>query len=146
MSDTAQGNSKLAVEKMAVDSFIIIQETVDTPDSTTTDARLCKFVTTAVNANIYSRNVKRSGGGFGMGVGTIGALSVVAGASISYTDTLYLCETDGKTLQIRRSNYKQLLTKAFADYPELVQKIQNKELRFGDMNDIIRRYVAYKTS
>jgi len=145
-ADAAPGNSKLAIDKMVIDSFIVVQETVETPDSTTTDTRLCKFVTSAVNAKIYSRNVQRSGGGFGMGVGAIGAVSIVAGASISYTDTLYLCEADGKTLQIRRSNYKQLLAKAFADYPDLVQKIQNKELKFGDLGDIIRRYVAHKTA
>ena len=81
-----------------------------------------------------------------MGLGSIGALSMAAGVSVSYTDTLYVGEADGTTLQLRRSNYKELLIKAFADYPELAQKIQNKELRFGELNEIIRRYVAHKAS
>jgi len=145
--DTAYAPGTLNLAKqMVIDSFVVIQENVEGLVSPTTDTRLCKFVVAAANAKIYSRNVKKSAGGFGMGIGSIGAVSMAVGANISYTDTVYLCEEDGKTLQLRRSNYKELLIKAFADYPELAQKIQNKELRFGELNEIIRRYVAHKAS
>jgi hypothetical protein len=146
--DTAYAPGTINIAKqMVVDSFVVIQENNEiSPDPKATDARLCKFVTDAVNAKIYSRNVKKSGGGFGMGIGSFGAVSMAVGASIQYTDTLYLCEAEGKTLQLRRSNYKELLAKAFADDPDLVQKIQTKQLRFGELNEIIRRYVAHKSS
>ena len=148
-ADTAglgPGAPNAARNQMVIDSFVVVQENAYASDSTATEARLCKFITAAVNAKIFSRNVQKSGGGFGMGIGSIGALSMAAGVSVSYTDTLYLCEAGGKTLQIKRNNYKQLLTKAFADYPDLVQKIQTKELRFGELNEISRRYVAHKSS
>ena len=118
----------------------------NSPDSVVTEARLCKFVTDAVNAKIYSRNVKKSSGGFGMGVGSFGVVSMAVGISAQYTDTLYLCEEEGKVLQLRRSNYKQLLAKAFADDPDLVQKIQTKQIKFGELNRIIGLYVAHRSS
>ena len=145
--DTAYPPGTLNMAKqMVVDSFVVIQENSYASDPAATEARLCKFVTAAVNAKIYSRNVKKSGGGFGMGVGSFGVVSMAVGASVQYTDTVYLCEAEGKVLQLRRSNYKELLAKAFADDPDLVQKIQTKALRFGELNEIIRRYVAFKSS
>jgi hypothetical protein len=148
-ADTAglgPGAPNIARQQMVIDSFVVLQENLYASDSTATEARLCKFVTDAVNSKIFSRNVQKSAGGFGMGIGSIGAISMAVGASMSYTDTLYLCEAEGKTLQIKRNNYKQLLAKAFADYPDLVQKIQTKELRFGELGEIIRKYIAHKTS
>jgi len=146
--DTAYAPGTINIAKqMVVDSFVVVQENNENSfDPKATDTRLCKFVTDAVNAKIYSRNVKKSAGGFGMGIGSIGAVSMSMGVSMSYTDTLYLCEAEGKTLQLRRSNYKELLARAFADDPDLVQKIQTKQLRFGELNEIIRRYVAHKSS
>ncbi len=142
--DTAAKGSNTKAQEMPVDSFVVVRENLDDYDTSNTEARLCKFVTAAVKAKIYSREVKKNGPGVGMGLGSFGAVSVAAGVSVSYTDTLYLCETAGKVVQIRRSNYKQLLAEAFSDYPELVQKIQTKELKFGELDEIIRRYVAYR--
>jgi hypothetical protein len=145
--DTAYAPGTLnAAKQMVADSFVVIQENVDFPEPTSTDTRLCKFVIEGVNAKIYSRNVQKSTGGFGMGVGSIGVVSMAVGASMSYTDTLYLCEEDGKILEIRRSNYKELLIKAFADYPDLVQKIQTKQLKFGQLKEIIKMYAGHKST
>ena len=154
-ADTAnatRGGSNLPAPKMITDSFVVVHEVIivpaeeESPETTTTVVRLCKFVTGAVNAKIYSREIKKSVGGVGMGVGHLGALSLAAGASMSYTDLLYLCEVDGKTVALERSNFKKILVPAFADYPELAQQIQNKQLKFGNLNEIITLYVAHKHS
>ena len=58
----------------------------------------------------------------------------------------YLYEIDGGlTLPLYRSNYKEVLTKAFADDPELVAKIKNKTLKFPDLKEMIEQYQSYKT-
>ncbi|MBS1519357.1 MAG: hypothetical protein JST50_00055 [Bacteroidetes bacterium] len=65
--------------------------------------------------------------------------------STASADIQYLYEIDGSlTLPIYRSNYKEVLTKAFADDPELVAKIKNKTLKFPDMKEIIEDYQSFK--
>lgn len=65
--------------------------------------------------------------------------------STEYTVTQYMYEIDGGlTLPIYRSNYKEVFSKAFADDPELVVKIKNKTLKFGDIEEIISQYQDHK--
>jgi hypothetical protein len=48
---------------------------------------------------------------------------------------------DGNTTyELRKSNYVEVLSKAFADVPELAQAIQNKEFKFRDLNKIFIQY------
>src|ERR1700744_5052889 len=62
-----------------------------------------------------------------------------------YTETQYLYEIDGSlTLPIYRSNYREVLSKAFADNPDLVSKIKNKTLKFPDLKEIIEQYQSHK--
>ena len=79
-----------------------------------------------------------------MALGSFGPLSIVGSIGINYGVTVYLCNLDGTVVQLRRSNYRDILSKAFSDDPDLVQKIQTKEIRFGDLEGMINLYKKYK--
>lgn len=113
------------------------------------------------NTRIYSRELikTQNNGTWSMGTpgsnmktpgGTVhmaGTPSTYIGpyGSTEYTVTQYMYEIDGGlTLPIYRSNYKEVFSKAFADDPELVVKIKNKTLKFGDIEEIISQYQDHK--
>jgi hypothetical protein len=113
------------------------------------------------NMRIYSRQLLKSqnNGAWSMGTpgynmktpgGTVhiaGAPSTYFGSygSSEYSVTQYMYEIDGSlTVPIYRSNYKEVLSKAFADDPELVAKIKNKSLKFGDIEEIMSLYQDHK--
>lgn len=114
------------------------------------------------NTRIYSRTViknQSTGGGFSMGTpgytmstpgGTVhvaGTPSTMSGpyGSTQYTVTQYMYEIDGSlTVPITRRSYKEVLGKAFADDSELAEKIKNKTLKFGDLEEIMSLYQEYK--
>ena len=122
-----------------------------------------KLCTSTSNPRIYSRKqIKSTNNGTGWTAGTPGQTLGTPNGTIHisgtpttmngvvvntlYTVTQYLYEIDGGlTLPIYRSNYKEVLSKAFADDPELVAKIKNKTLKFPDLKEIIEQYQSYKS-
>ena len=53
---------------------------------------------------------------------------------------------DGNTThELDKKNYIDVLSKAFADVPDLVQKIQNKEYKFKELEDIFDAYKQEST-
>lgn len=132
----------LSTPKMVMDSFIVVQETTDNSNELTT--RLVLYILSSVNSEIYSRQEQRSTGGFGMALGSFGPLALVGSIGINYGVTIYLCNLDGTVVQLRRSNYRDILSKAFSDDADLVKKIQTKEIRYGDLDVMIDLYKRFK--
>jgi hypothetical protein len=65
----------------------------------------------------------------------------------SYNDRVVMCSADSTTYELTKKNYIEVLSKSFADVPELVQQIQNKEYKFKQLYEIIKLYrskTAYK--
>lgn len=141
--DSGKKPDSLAKPKMVMDSFIVVQETINDSNELTT--RLVLYILSSVNSEIYSRQEQRSTGGFGMMMGSMGPLAIVGSIGINYGVTVYLCNLDGTVVQLRRSNYRDILSKAFSDDPDLVQKIQTKEIRYGDLDEMINLYKRFKT-
>ena len=121
-----------------------------------------QLVLTTPNTKIYSRQVvitQNSGGGMMIGgtpgynlstphgsvyiAGTPATMAMGVYGEDTYTEYMYIFYgilTD----VIDKGNYKKVLTKAFADDPDLVKRIQSKELKFGDIYQIIEAYSYFK--
>jgi hypothetical protein len=63
---------------------------------------------------------------------------------ISGQMAIYIYQDGDTTYPLRRGNYKEILTEAFADFPELVKKIQDKEIKYNDIDVMFKQYNAYK--
>jgi hypothetical protein len=50
---------------------------------------------------------------------------------------------NGTTHELTRSNYKDILSKAFADYPALSQQIIDGYYKFREIDDIFDQYIKY---
>ncbi|HEY9001330.1 MAG TPA: hypothetical protein VIM89_08245 [Mucilaginibacter sp.] len=110
-----------------------------------------QFCVSTPSTRIYSRvHLKYKANGYDVssmsGSGRISWTHEGGYGSTASADIQYLYEIDGSlTLPLYRSNYKEVLTKAFADDPELVAKIKNKTLKFPDLKQIIEEYQSHKT-
>ena len=49
------------------------------------------------------------------------------------------------TYELTKSNYIDVLSKAFADVPDLVKDIQNKKYKFKQLGDIFYKYQTQTT-
>lgn len=58
----------------------------------------------------------------------------------SYSSTQIMYWDNNTTYELTKHNYIQLLTKAFADAPKLVKRLQSKEFKFYDVNNIFKAY------
>jgi hypothetical protein len=54
--------------------------------------------------------------------------------------TMYQDANGNSTFELTKKNYIEVLSKAFADVPDLVQKIQNKEFKFKLLNEMMNWY------
>ncbi|HVW13331.1 MAG TPA: hypothetical protein VHB54_05910 [Mucilaginibacter sp.] len=62
--------------------------------------------------------------------------------SPSYSGTMQLImyQDGDSTFELTKKNYVDVLSKAFADVPDLVLKIQDKEFKFKNVNQIFQQY------
>ena len=137
------------------DSLVVLTE-----DSKETKRYFAKFRFATPNTRFYSKlEVVSFGGG-----PTMTTLSNVPNStnngvhsitrwsnSPGYTGTeQVIMYSDGNTThELTKGNYIEVLSKAFADAPELVKQIQNKEYKFKHLGDIInyyRNHTSYNTS
>lgn len=120
-----------------------------------------QLVLTTPNTKIYSREVfvQNNGGGMmfggtpGYNISTPHGSVHIAGTPATmvpgtygedtYTEYMYIFYGEWTDV-IDRINYKKVLTKAFADDPDLVKRIQSKELKFRNIGQIIEEYQYFK--
>jgi hypothetical protein len=58
----------------------------------------------------------------------------------SYSSTQIMYWDNNTTYELTKHNYIEVLTKAFADAPKLVKRLQSKEFKFYDVNKIFKAY------
>lgn len=70
--------------------------------------------------------------------------NIVWSTSPSYSGTMQIAmyQEGNTTYEITKNNFIEVLSKAFADAPDLVQRIQNKEFKFKNLDNI---FVEYKS-
>jgi hypothetical protein len=59
---------------------------------------------------------------------------------VSYNRDLIMYSDNNTTYEVNRRNYIDVFSKAFADQPELVKRIQKKEFKFRNIYDLIDTY------
>jgi hypothetical protein len=146
------------------DTILVLTE-IDTTDFSRTQY-FGQFCLATPNTTIYSRQliIYQSGAGGMMTTGTPGSnLSTphgtvhIAGTPATFgpgpygnnenTETQYMYTVDQHlTEPVTRYNYKQVFSKLFADDPELVEKIKNKDkgYRYQDIEKIMIAYQEHQ--
>ena len=61
-------------------------------------------------------------------------------STISTTVTDWVIEKDGKADKLTKKKFKELMPLYIEDYPELLDKINNDQLNYGDSEKIIKMY------
>lgn len=128
---------KALVIPLRNDSLVVVTE-----DNKDDKKFLAEFwCATPVTTFYYKIHERFSPGNPGVGLGA--PVSKSPGTLNSNLVPLYL---DGNTTrEITKANYIDVLSKAFADDPELVQKIQNKGFKFKELDEIFDEYKQEST-
>jgi hypothetical protein len=71
-------------------------------------------------------------------------LSFTPSASYPQTKQIPMYQDGNTTFELTKANFITVLSKAFADAPDLVQRIQNKELPFKKLDEIFDLYLKKK--
>ena len=96
---------------------------------------------TPVTTFYYQIHIRLTAGNPDVGLG-----APVSRSSGSVNSNLVPMYLDGNTTrEITKANYIDVLSKAFADDPALVQKIQNKAFKFKELDEIIDEYKQEST-
>ncbi len=66
--------------------------------------------------------------------------TTVPGQSFTTNKRLIMYQDGNTTYELKKGNYIEVLSKAFAEYPDLVKQIQNKEYKFKDIEAILVKY------
>jgi hypothetical protein len=128
------------------DSLIVLTE-----DGKENKRYFAKFLFATPNTKFYSKPTLVSVGGVpgmstlsnvpnstGTGVHSINQWSTSPRYIGTEQVTMY---TDGNTThELKKGNYIKVLSKAFADVPDLVKQIQKKKYKFNQLDDIINYY------
>jgi len=61
-------------------------------------------------------------------------------SNVSYSEDLLMYSDNNTTYEVNRRNYIDVFSKAFADQPELVKRIQKKEFKFRKIYELIDAY------
>ena len=92
---------------------------------------------------IYKRTVS-GGTGISHSVGSPGSGFVPHHPNhYSGSIPLYVYQEGNTTYPLERGNYIEILTQAFTDFPILVRKIRNKEIKYKDLNKMFDQYKSH---
>ncbi|TWR27041.1 hypothetical protein FPZ42_08390 [Mucilaginibacter achroorhodeus] len=123
-------SSELRSFIIGVDSFVVSKNEI---------FKRKPFLNVLVNTNdtlkIYRSMEKRSSPGIGFGVGSIGAVTAMVGASFNYTKKAYYYgKNPNNVIKIDNKNFTEVTSKILANIPLIVKEIESKSLR--DMEDV----------
>jgi hypothetical protein len=119
------------------DTLIVLNE-----DNNANKRYFAKFLFASPVTRFYNQFFEYSGGGE-MTPTRIGLSDRVR---MTYSSTYYgrgeiLMYQDGNTThEVTKKNYIEVLSKAFADFPELTQRIQNKNYKYKELGKIFYHY------
>lgn len=105
------------------------------------DKYFSKFFLASPNTRFYLKYQAYHGGGMPT-LTTTGLNTYRWTTSRSYYGTaeITMYEDGDTTYELTKKNYIEVLSKAFADVPELARAIQNKEFKFRELNKIFIQY------
>lgn len=160
-----KSNSDAHVEKIKIENITAVGSsmrigidslTVLTEDDKESKRYFAHFILATPTTRLYYKYISYSGGGGGPTMTIVPANTNPNGTSIRWTNTnsynysgsyKFTMYQDGNTTyRLTKSNYIEVLSKAFADVPDLVKRIQNGEFKFKQLDDIITQYKQENTS
>ena len=134
------------------DSLIVLTE-----DNKDNNRYFANFILATPTTRLYYKYIKPGIVVGGVPTMTIGPANTHAnGTTIGWTYSnspyysslqKFVMYQDGNTTyKLTKRNYIEILSKAFAAVPDLVKRIQNKEYKFKQLDDIITQYKQRDTS
>ena len=129
--------------------------TVLTENNKENERYFAKFFFVTPTTRFYNRYIGTSGGG----IPSMTSLSVPnstnngshnitrwsTSARYFGTEQITMYQDGNTTYRLTKSNFIEVLSKAFADVPDLVQQIQNKKFKFKQLGDIFYQYQTQST-
>jgi len=127
-----------------ITSFVVARDSFVVSDSRILNET--PFIQVAVNnpLKLYVARLPRHTPEFGLGT-SIGFLSIAGETSFPYTKNKYYYGNNPDNLTLlTRKDFIDVMSKIMADKPEVVEKIQKKDYRYGDMDDLLVYYLTGK--
>jgi hypothetical protein len=127
-----------------ITSFVVARDSFVVSDSKILNET--PFIQVAINSplKLYVARLPRHTPDFGLGT-SIGFLSVAGEMSFPYTKNKYYYGNNPDNLtQLTRKDFIDVMSRIMADKPEVVEKIQKKDYRYGDMNNLLVYYLTGK--
>lgn len=127
---------------------------VKTEDNKDSKKYLAKLVTTTPQYKIYSRfEIYTSSAIVSTSMGAAPPLAAGGRGSFSNTSSftgsrpgttsvkqIFMYEEGNTTHEINKGNYVAILSKAFADNPNIAKQIESKYIKFNDLQGVFNRY------
>lgn len=135
------------------DSLIVLTE-----DNKENNRYFANFILATSTTRLYYKYNKPgivvSGGGPTMTIGPANTHANGTTIGWTYSNSSYysglnkfvMYQDGNTTYKLTKRNYIEILSKAFADAPDLVKSIQNKDYKFKQLDDIITEYKQRDTS
>ncbi len=131
--------------RVGIDSLTVLTE-----DNKENKRYFAHFILATPTARLYYKYITYSSGGGGMNMVIRPANMNANGTTIGWTNSNYtkysnsykftMYQDGNTTYKLTKSNYIEVLSKAFADVPDLVKRIQNEEFKFKQLDEIITEY------
>lgn len=102
-----------------------------------------KFIAGSYGGTAGLTTLSNVGSSTSNGLHSISRVTTSSGGS--YSDRMVMYVEDNTTYELTKKNYIEVLSKSFADVPDLAQQIQNKEFKFKQLDEIIKLYKSKTT-
>jgi len=127
-----------------ITSFVVAQDSFVVSDSRILNETPFLQVATNGPLKLYIARLPRHTPEFGLGT-QIGFLSIGGATSFPYTKNKYYYGNNPDNItELTRKDFIDVMSRVMADKPEVVKKIQDKDYRYGDMNDLLVYYMTGK--
>ncbi|WP_443938781.1 hypothetical protein [Pedobacter sp. MW01-1-1] len=132
-----------SISSVVTDNDSLVVRTFDNKEGR---KRFCRLVATSPVRKIYVYYVVQNNRGASFmkvtGSGTATNLGW-SNSAYSYSKFLacYAYQDGNTTYELKRSNYIKILTDAFTDFPELVERIKTKDIKY---NEIGKAFILYE--
>lgn len=141
---TDQEAKKVKIKFDSIAAVVIDHDSLVVLNYENYEKRLCNLVAVTPTCKIFCHHTIRFRDG-----GTIpGFPRNAAGAMQSRTSltnsSIYIYQKGEVGYAFTRGKYKEILAEAFAEFPDLVKKIEDKEIKYTDLNKMIAEYNELK--
>jgi hypothetical protein len=131
--------------RVGIDSLTVLTE-----DNKENKRYFAHFILATPTTRLYYKYITYGGGGGGPNMTIRPANMNANGTTIGWSNSnasnyaglskFVMYQNGNTTYKLTKSNYIEILSKAFADVPDLVKRLQNEDFKFKQLDEIIREY------